>query len=105
MSSAPRRRCRKRNHSSVNRAFAIRKPAPRSSRIPASTGCMLTAEFNHKDVGGCQRRSDLLDRSERGIEAAPASRFVGAGGADEHAIAARNQALRMIGGLAAHDAD
>src|SRR5437763_6960549 len=48
---------------------------------------------------------NLFDGGEMRVEAVPAARFVHAGGADEDAVAAGDEALRVVRRIAADDAD
>src|SRR6478672_6651303 len=81
------------------RVLATRKPAPSISRTPVMAADPCT-RLSLDLLGG-----RVVDARETRIEAVPAARFVHAARAHEDAVAARDQALRVIGGIAADDAD
>src|SRR5713226_8134278 len=80
-------------YSSSRRRLAMRKPTPSSRSVRVSSACASTY------------RSYFFDRRQLRIEAVAAASFVKTARADEHAVAARDEALRVIRRLTAHDAD
>src|SRR5438105_5079087 len=128
MSSAWRRRRRYVTYSSASRMFASRNPAPSKYKVPVRRSTVRSYKtICHENTktrnSQCVRvrafvvswlfnsdarrasRSDLFSSGERRIEAMPAARFVDAAGADEHAVGAGDEPLRVVRGVAADDAD
>src|SRR5581483_10546614 len=81
----------------MSRALANRNPTPRTSRTLFRTLRLFTTRS--------YPLSNLLDRRQRRIEAVAAPRFVETASADQHAVAARDEPLRVIRGIAADDAN
>src|SRR5262245_56978483 len=75
--------------------LAIRKPTPSSSSVPVTTSTGGFYAIALRPVSACQSR----------IEAVPAARLVKTRGAHQHAVAARDEPLSMVGRIATHDTD